>query len=78
MMVNLENFDNERNNFFYKDEKGKIYKYKKYCIQENCFKISSYNYGDRKNYLYCKDHKLRNMLNIKKTHILCKKHDISH
>ena len=32
----------------------------------------------KKDYLYCKDHKLRNMVNIYKNHISCKKHDISH
>ena len=43
---------------FYKDDEGNIFKYKKYCIEENFTKVTSYNYKDKKEFLYCQDHRL--------------------
>ena len=69
---------NEKNNkitklneFFYID--GDILKYKKYCIIHNCKKLSSYGYPNQKN-LYCNDHKLDKMINVRKGYLFCDKH----
>ena len=53
-----------------------IFKYKKYCIINDCKKISSFNYSGEKSLLYCNDHKLDTMVNIKKGYLLCEKHNI--
>ena len=38
------------NEYFYMNKEGEILKYKKYCIINNCKKLSSYNYsGEKKN-----------------------------
>ena len=42
-----------------------IFKYKKYCIVSDCKKNSSFNY-ENKEPIYCNDHKLENMINVKK------------
>ena len=55
---------------------GEIFKYKKYFIINNCKKVASFNYSNEKNLLYCNDHKLDKMINIKKGYKLCEKHDI--
>ena len=65
------------NEHFYMNGEGDILKYKKYCIIHSCKKLSSFNYENEKEFLYCNDHKLDNMINIKKGHILCKEHNIS-
>ena len=65
------------NDYFYMKCKGDILKYKKYCIINDCIKLASFNYHNEKILLYCNDHKLDNMINIKKGHILCKEHNIS-
>ena len=54
------------NKYFYMDANQKILKYKRYCIISDCEKISSFNYKNEKNPLYCFKHKLKNMLNVKK------------
>ena len=36
---------------------GEIFKYKKYCIVNNCKKLSSFNYTGEKKLLYFNDHK---------------------
>ena len=36
------------NQYFYMTPKGNISKYKKYCIINDCKKLSSYNYSDKK------------------------------
>ena len=57
---------------------GDILKYKKYCIIRSCKKLASFNYENKREFLYCNDHKLDNMINIKKGYILCKEHNISY
>ena len=37
------------NEYFYVTEGGEILKYKKYCIINNCKRLSSYNYSGKKN-----------------------------
>ena len=66
------------NDYFYMNSEGDILKYKKYCIIHSCKKLASFNYENEKIYLYCNDHKLPNMINIKKGNVLCKKHNISY
>ena len=65
------------NDYFCMNYKGDVLKYKKYCIINYCKKLASFNYHNEKIFLYCKEHKLDNMINIKKGHILCKEHNIS-
>ena len=54
---------------------GDILKYKKYCIINNCKKLSSFNYSDKKEILYCNEHKLDKMVNIRKGYKYCNKHN---
>ena len=63
------------NKYFYV-RRGIIQKKSQYCKVENCYKISSYGLCNRID--RCLDHRLRFMTNIRKKHILCKIHDISH
>ena len=53
---------------------GDILKYKKYCVINNCKKLASFNYHNEKIFLYCNEHKLPNMINIKKGYVLCEKY----
>ena len=62
------------NEFFYVNKEGEILKYKKYCIINDCKKLSSYNYSDQKENLYCNDHKLDKMVNVRKGYSFCEKH----
>ena len=64
------------NQYFYMTPEGEIFKYKKYCIINDCKKISSFNYSGEKTLLYCNEHKLDKMINIKKGYVLCEKHNI--
>ena len=64
------------NQYFYMTAEGDVLKYKKYCIINDCKKLSSYNYSGKKELLYCNDHKLDKMVNIKKGYSFCNKHDI--
>ena len=48
------------------DSNQNIFKYKKYCIISDCEKNCSFNYKDLKDPIYCNDHKLENMVNVKK------------
>ena len=66
------------NQYFYMTPEGDILKYKKYCIINDCKKLSSYNYSGKKELLYCNDHKLDKMVNIKKGYLFCDKHNISY
>ena len=66
------------NEYFYMTPGGDIVKYKKYCIINNCKKLSSYNYSEKKEILYCNDHKLDKMVNVRKGYKYCDKHDISY
>ena len=63
------------NEYFYMTPGGDILKYKKYCIINNCKKLSSYNYSDQKEILYCNEHKLDKMVNIRKGYLYCNKHN---
>ena len=66
------------NEYFYMTPEGDIFKYKKYCIIDDCKKLSSYNYSNKKEILYCNEHKLDKMVNIRKGYKYCDKHDISY
>ena len=63
---------------FYMTPEGEILRYKKYCIVNNCKKLSSYNYSGKKEILYCNEHKLDKMVNIRKGYSFCEKHNISY
>ena len=66
------------NQYFYMTPEGDILKYKKYCIINYCKKLASFNYHNEKIFLYCNEHKLNNMINIRKEYVLCKEHNISY
>ena len=53
------------NKYFNVDNDQNIFKYRKYCIISNCEKYSSFNYKNQEP-IYCLDHKLENMINVKK------------
>ena len=57
---------------------GDVLKYKKYCIIHSCKKLGSFDYENEKIFLYCNEHKLDKMINIRKGYVLCKEHDISY
>ena len=64
----------EPDKYFY--VRGGIFqKRSKYCKVEDCFKISSYGIDKIER---CLNHRLKDMTNIRRKHILCKIHDISH
>ena len=63
------------NEYFYMTQGGDILKYKKYCIINDCKKLSSYNYSGQKENLYCNEHKLNKMVNVRKGYSFCEKHD---
>ena len=44
-------------------------KYKKYCILSDCKKNASFNNKDLKDSIYCNDHRLDGMINVKKLDI---------
>ena len=62
------------NKYFYVS-RGIFKKRSKYCKVEDCFKISSYGIDKIER---CLNHRLKDMTNISRKHILCKIHDISH
>ena len=66
------------NQYSYMTPKGNILKYKKYCNINDCKKLSSYNYSDKKEFLYCNEHKLEKMINVRKGYLFCQKHNISY
>ena len=66
------------NQYLYMTPEGDVLKYKKYCIINSCKKLASFNYHNEKIFLYCNEHKLDNMINIRKGYVLCEKHNISH
>ena len=66
------------NEYFYMTPEGDILKYKKYCIVGDCKKLASFNYHNEKIFLYCNEHKLDNMINIRRGSVLCKEHNISY
>ena len=62
------------NKYFY--ARGGIFKKRsKYCKLEDCFKISSFGINKIER---CLNHRLKDVTNIRRKHILCKIHDISH
>ena len=63
------------NEYFYMTQGGEILKYKKYCIINDCKKLSSYNYSGENKNLYCNEHKLDKMVNVRKGYLYCNKHD---
>ena len=64
----------EPNKYFY--VRGGIFqKRSKYCKVEDGFKISSYGIDKIER---CLNHRLKSVTNIRRKHILCKIHDISH
>ena len=67
-MSDLEN-GSKLNRYFYMDSNQNIIKYKKYCIISDCQKNSSFNYKDLKDPIYCNDHKLDGMINVKKVDV---------
>ena len=66
------------NQYFYMASEGDVLKYKKYCIIQSCKKLASFNYHNKKELLYCDEHKLDDMINIRKGCILCEEHNISY
>ena len=66
------------NQYFYMTPEGDILKYKKYCIINDCKKLASFNYHNKKDLLYCDDHKLNKMINIRKGYLLCEEHNVSY
>ena len=64
--------------FFYINKEGNILKYRKYCIINDCKKLSSYNYSGQKENLYCNEHKLNKMVNVRKGYSFFEKHNISY
>ena len=64
------------NQYFYMTPEGEILKYKKYCIINDCKKLSSYNYSDKKEFLYCNEHKLDKMINVRKGYLFCEEHTL--
>ena len=64
----------EPNKYFYV-RRGIFQKRSKYCKAEDCFKISSYGIDKIER---CLKYRLKSMTNIRRKHILCKIHDISH
>ena len=64
------------NEYFFMTPEEEILKYKKYCIINNCKKLSSYNYSGKKEILYCNEHRLDKMVNIRKGYLFCEKHNI--
>ena len=66
------------NQCFYMTPEGDVLKYQKYCILQSCKKLASFNYHSKKEFLYCNEHKLDNMINIRKGCILCEEHNISY
>ena len=67
-MSDLENVY-KLNRYFYMDSNQNMLKYKKYCITSDCEKNASFNYKDLKDPIYCNDHKLENMINVKKSYV---------
>ena len=58
--------------YFFKNVKGRIYKYSQFCKRKNCKTESSYNYQNLKP-KYCFKHKKEDMVNVKRGHKLCSK-----
>ena len=66
------------NQYFCMTPEGDVLEYKKYCIIHHCRKLASFNYHNEKTFLCFNEHKLDNMINIRKGYVLCEKHNISY
>ena len=58
--------------YYFRNSKGRIYKYSLFCRRKNCKTESSYNYENLKP-RYCLKHKKEDMVNVKRGHKLCLK-----
>ena len=58
--------------YYFRNHKGRIYKYSQFCRRKNCKTESSYNYENLKP-KYCFKHKKEDMVNTKRGHKLCLK-----
>ena len=63
--------------YYFRNPKGRIYKYSQFCRRKNCKIESSYNYENLKP-RYCFKHKKEDMVNVKRGHKLCKVCKSSH
>ena len=75
---NCNNKITKLNDYFYMNKEGDIFKYKKYRVINECKKLSSYNYSGKKEILYCNEHKLDKMVNVRKGYSYCERHNISY
>ena len=66
------------NEYFYMTPEGDILKYKKYYAVGDCKKLAPFNYHNKNIFLYCNEHKLDNMINIRRGCFLYKAHNISY
>ena len=58
--------------YYFRNSKGRIYKYSQFCRRKNCKTESSYNYENLKP-RYCFKHKKEDMVYTKRGHKLCLK-----
>ena len=58
--------------YYFRNSKGRIFKYSQFCRKKNCKTESSYNYQNLKP-KYCFKHKIEDMVNVKRGHKLCEK-----
>ena len=58
--------------YYFRNHKGRIYKYSQFCRRKLCKTESSYNYENLKP-KYCFKHKNEDMVNVKRGHKLCLK-----
>ena len=63
--------------YYFRNSKGRIYKYSQFCRRKNCKTESSYNYENLKP-KYCFKHKKEDMVNTKRGHKLCDKYKSSY
>ena len=58
--------------YYFRNPKGRIFKYSQFCRRKNCKTESSYNYENLKP-RYCNKDKKEDMVNVKRGHKLCLK-----
>ena len=56
--------------YYFRNPKGRIFKYSQFCRRKNCKTESSYNFENLKP-KYCFKHKKEHMVNVKRGHKLC-------
>ena len=54
--------------YYFRNHKGRIYKYSQFCRRKNCKTESSHNYENLKP-KYCFKHKKQNMVNFKRVNL---------